>query len=135
MLMLPWVPENDHYLARTGFPQWRPAADQFLEELGFPPPRSADAPAPSDFARLDEVYKLPFSKTGRSGYRKFLRADLPRAFAVSTRGAWASGSGENAIERALQACRDHAAGTCHLYAVDDAVVFRMPESAQAAPAR
>ncbi|MEA2985425.1 MAG: hypothetical protein QOD94_1679 [Alphaproteobacteria bacterium] len=134
MLMLPPVPENGHYLARTAFQQWRPVADQFLEAFGFPPPRSADAPAATDFARLDEVDKLPFTKTGKEGYQKFLRADLPRAFAVSTRGAWASRSGENAIERALQACREYSVGTCHLYAVDDAVVFKMPESAEASPA-
>ena len=135
LLMLPPVPENGHYLARTAFQHWRPVADQFLEELGFRPPRSADAPAATDFARTTEVDKLPFTKTGKESYRKFLRADLPRAFAVSTRGAWASRSGENAMERALQACRDHSVGTCHLYAVDDAVVFRMPESAEASPAR
>ena len=134
MLMLPPVPENGHYLARTAFQQWRPVADQFLEEFGFPPP---------PFRRRAGRQRFRPPRRGRQAalhqYRKRGLPEIPASgFAAGFRGIdqgiWASRSGENAIEHALQACREYSVGTCHLYAVDDAVVFKMPESAEASPA-
>jgi dienelactone hydrolase len=134
--MFPPVDDDGHKLI-TKAHLWRPVVDRYLQKLGFAPPKSPDAPPPSDFARLEEADKLPYAKESAKtgGYQKFLEADFPRAFVVSTAGAWAWRSGDNASERALDWCRERSKGTCHLYAVDDTVVFKPPESAEAAPAR
>jgi dienelactone hydrolase len=135
MVMFPAIDEDGHFVIGH-LRLWRPVADRFLETIGFPPPHSADAPSATDFARLDEADKVPYVKeNAKSGYQKFLNADLPRAFVVSTKGGWAWRSGENATERALQSCREKSTSTCHLYAVDDAVVFKPPVSAEATPAQ
>lgn len=135
MIMFPPVGDDGHQLIGTAFRQWRPLADRFLQKLGFPVPHTPDAPSATDFARLEDAEKVPYVRARTDGYQKFLDADVPRAFVVSTKGAWAWRSGENSAERALQACREHSTGYCHLYAVDDAVVFKPPESAEARPAR
>lgn len=137
MLVLPPVEEDGHYLISRSFRLWRPIVDRFLVKLGFAPPKSPDPPPPSDFARLEEADKLPYVKENAKtdGYQKFLDADLPRAFVVSTVGAWSWRSGEGAPDKALGWCKEHSKGSCHLYAVDDAVVFKPPATAEGTPAR
>jgi hypothetical protein len=95
---------------------WRQVADAYLTRLGFPPPVAKGAPPPTHFASIGDISKIPFvGDGGRKGYQGFLDRDLPRAFAISTRGDWAYRSGENAISEALKACNDMA--DCQLYAV------------------
>jgi dienelactone hydrolase len=126
MSMLPPVGDEGHHLLSRGFQTWRPLADRFLEKVGFPPPRSNDAPPSTDFARLDDASRLPHVKdeVKSDGYRKFLAADIPRAFAISPSGAWAWRTGVDAPQQALEGCRKFSKLPCRLYAVDDAVVWK-----------
>ena len=106
----PPVAEDGHKLLDKGLRLWRPVVDQFMAKLGFPPPKSKDAPPPSDFARIDDASKLPFVKDSvrTDGYQKFLDADLPRAFAIGSKGNWAWKIGENAVKEALERCEQNA---------------------------
>ena len=87
------------------------------------------------FAPLDSVDALPHVRArGREAYAKFLASDKPRAFAIAPNGAWAWSTVGNrygrrrenfdAIDRALERCNQRADGQCHLYAVDERVVWR-----------
>lgn len=94
------------------------------------------APAPP-WARIDEVDRLPYASDRlRDRYRIFLTLPLPRAFVISEGGDWYPASGTASpvpgatgtpAERALRDCERNGSGRCHLYAVDDQVVYR-PDS-------
>jgi len=86
-------------------------------------------------APLDRVDAVPYLRAkGREAYAKFLTSEKPRAFALAPNGAWAwstvgnryakSGDRFDAIGRALERCNRRADGQCHLYAVDERVVWR-----------
>ncbi len=64
---------------------------------------------------------------GKQGYLEFQAAPLHRAFAIAPGGAWAWASGSTTVEvaesDALNACRQYTEQPCHLYAVDDQIVF------------
>ena len=126
MPTVPGVGKDGHYLLSEGFTIWRPLVDRFLDKVGFPPPRSKDAPLSTSFARLDDASKLPFVKdeVKSDGYRKFLSADIPRAFAISASGAWAWRTGSDAPQKAVEGCQKFSKVPCRLYAVDDAVVWK-----------
>jgi hypothetical protein len=84
-------------------------------------------PAPSGYAAIDDVGKLPLSgDAGIADYRWFLAAGLPRAFAISPdrrHWAWFYGS-TGCIGAALSRCAQEARQACELYAVDEDVVWR-----------
>ncbi len=124
-VMFPPLGNEGHALLRNGRHLWRPAVDRFLGQLGIAVPKSANAPPPSRFAGLDDVGKLPHvsAEVKENGYRRFLAADVPRAFAIGPRGEWSYVSGDSAIKRALERCAGYAKLECKLYAVDDAVVW------------
>jgi dienelactone hydrolase len=127
MTMFPPVGEDGHRLIDQGFALWRPVVDGFAAGLGFPPPRSAKAPPASNYAHVSDTSKLPFVKDSvkSDGYRKFLDADVPRAFAVSPGGAWGWRSGvADAMDQALANCAQRKTRQCRLYAVDDTVVWQ-----------
>jgi dienelactone hydrolase len=124
MRMLPPLGEDGHDLRGKGFAVWRPIVDRFLADHGVPIPTAAGVAPPTDFAPLADVERVPHVKdAGRDGYRGFLSADVPRAFALSPNGSWAWRSGSTAVDDALASCRSHAKSDCRLYAVDDAVVW------------
>ncbi|HET7366209.1 MAG TPA: hypothetical protein VFJ70_21745 [Burkholderiales bacterium] len=86
-------------------------------------------------APLERVDAVPYLRAaGREGYAKFLASEKPRAFAVAPSGVWAfstigNRSGKrrenfDAVERALRRCNERADGQCHLYALDERVVWR-----------
>jgi serine protease Do len=92
-----------------------------------------DAPASEQFARLDDIDKLPFAtERMRERYRYFLTRPLPRAFVISEGGDWRLATGMQSpgtpAERALRECEQARTGRCIVYAVDDRVVWR-PEAA------
>ncbi len=126
--MLPAVGEDGHRLIAIGRQHWRPIVDAFVEPLGLRAPKSVGAPAATSFAMIDDASKLPHvrQETKDVGYRRFLNADLPRAFAIGPKGEWSFISGiaeESAMKRALDRCAQTAKSACKLYAVDDAVVW------------
>jgi dienelactone hydrolase len=123
--MLPAVGEDGHRLITIGRRYWRPIVDAFVEPLGLRAPKSESAPPATSFAAIDDASKLPRvrQETKDVGYRRFLEADLPRAFAIGPKGEWAFISGDDAMKRTLERCAQTAKADCKLYAVDDAVVW------------
>ena len=123
--------------SRDGLPLWLPRVLAAMDAAGLPVQvlhtlASADdqpRPPPSGFAALDDTARLPVkTDRARDGYRSWLAADSPRAFAVhAASGAWGSAwGGEQPLARALANCARNAGGganTCKLYAVDDSVVW------------
>jgi len=88
------------------------------------------------FAALESVDAVPYLRPkGREAYAQFLKSATPRAFAIAPNGAFGSaapreGGGRHrqqkfdAIERALERCNQRADGQCHLYALDEHVIWR-----------
>ncbi|NEX64172.1 hypothetical protein [Noviherbaspirillum galbum] len=81
-------------------------------------------PAPTSFAALDDIKALPNTgEKGRDLYREYLTWAVPKAIAISDRGAIARAHGiPDAMQSALQKCEKFG-GPCRLYAVDGNVVF------------
>ncbi len=123
---MPAFGDDGHALYGKGFPLWRALVDQFLGQHGFAVPRSAGAPLPSGFARIDQLDRLPrVGAEGREKYRRFLQFDVPRAYAIGPRGEYAYSSAvPDAMARALSICKQYAKAECSLYAVDDEVVWK-----------
>ena len=112
------------------------------------PQRHAQAAAPAAhlastgaaWARLDDVTRLPYaSDRMRERYRIFLTLPMPRAFVISEGGDWYPASGAVAqgqlatgtpTERALRDCEKTGSGRCHLYAIDEQVVYRLDPAAR-----
>ena len=122
--------------ARAGTGIWQPEVNQFLASIDMPHsplPAMAQfgsgpytpAPPQTDFAALEDESKLPFVRdSGRAGYKKYLNAQPPRAFAIAASGAWAwSEGGEDPLKRALERCATISKMTCKLYSVDQDVVW------------
>lgn len=117
-----------------GLPIWWQKVEGKLNGLNLPtaivypqyaPTQRAVAPAPSGFAPLQDVDKVPHLRaTGRDGYRRFLDTSSPRAFALAPNGAWGwANGGEDPVRHALDNCNRHGKGACRLYAVDDQTVW------------
>jgi len=92
---------------------------------------------PSGWASDDDLARVPLATdAGRAEYQRFLAAPDPKAFAVSSTGAfWAWNSGpSNALARALERCAARSSGQpCALYAIDNTVVWA-PRRAAGQPA-
>jgi dienelactone hydrolase len=102
---------------------WLPLVDDFLVRLGFTKPGLVARPAPSGFAAIDDLSKVPISPSSReTAYRRFMDAKKPRAFAIGPRGAWGQASGDWVLGKALGRC-ERRGDPCKLYAVDDDVVW------------
>lgn len=116
---------------------WQPAVEKFMRQIGLPvsvifpeyasPPPMA-IPAATGFADVTEIEKIPhLGETGREGYKNFLSKQLPKAFALSEAGGWGwAAGGEDPLQRALDYCNKRSKRECHLYAVDDKVVWVRP---------
>jgi dienelactone hydrolase len=125
--------ENAHRLVgdRDGVAIWWPIVDRFLAAIGMPDAvcertPAVHQPAASHFAALDDVDSVPYlDEDGRKGYREFLTRYPSRAFAISSAGAWSwAEGGDDPIAVALDNCQRNSEARCHLYAIDDAVVWR-----------
>lgn len=123
------VGDDGHVLLRTAFEAWRPRVDTYLAGLGFDAPKSDDLPRPTGYAAIADQAKVPYVTPAvrANDYKKFLQADLPRAFALAVNGSWAWSSGDGAVGEALDMCKEYARTDCRLYAVDDHVVWWEPE--------
>jgi len=84
-------------------------------------------PPASNFARIDEMDKVPLSSPkGLAEYQRFLQSEPPRAFAIApdrSAFAWNAG-GLEAAKQALSRCEERAGKPCLLYAVDNDVVWQ-----------
>ena len=83
---------------------------------------------PAQAATIGDGNRIPhINEEGRVGYMDFVSAAKHRAFAIAPGGAWSwvSGSATKEVAEldALNACRQYTEQTCHVYAVDDQVVF------------
>lgn len=116
--------------SRDGQPIWLPEVERFLQHIGMPTEQVYAVAEPvaqpaTNFAALDDVAAVPFlPERGRQQYRAFLSKQTPRAFAVSSSGAWGwAEEGESVNERAVAACQAASKQPCRLYTVDDYVVW------------
>jgi serine protease Do len=95
--------------------------------------RTANPPSPRDLA---DDSRLPWSNEKlREAYRDFVTRKRPRAFVINELGGWYSAWNSNEVppggimdpaQRAMLGCQRRAAVRCHLYAVDDRVVYDPP---------
>ncbi|HVL75875.1 MAG TPA: CocE/NonD family hydrolase [Noviherbaspirillum sp.] len=121
--------------SRDGVRIWLPETERFLASIGMP---SAPVIALADdnrfpatgYAEVDNLEAVPFLRDhGREQYRAFLSKTFPRAFAVSPTGAWSwAEEGDDPAAQALANCEKNSSQACHLYAVDNRVVWA-PEPA------
>lgn len=115
--------------AEPGTPAFTPPAAGAMVD-------AAAAPARPAAASLADDSRLPWSTDKmREAYRRFLERDRPRAFAVGENGSWYATWTEptsartgivDPAQRAMLNCQRRAMTRCHLYAVDDRVVYEAP---------
>lgn len=127
---------------RDGVRIWWPAVDAFLERIGMPTRVQYQVEGPamphaSGYAAVDAVSAVPYvDAAGREAYRNFLGQYPTRAFAVSASGAWSwAEGGDDPMSVALANCRkENGNSPCHLYAVDNQVVWndKSPATSQTA---
>ena len=124
--------------SRDGEKVWLADTMQFLDRIGMPtrvihkvpePP----TPQPTNFAAVADVQAVPFlSENGKRAYADYLTKMTPRAFAVSSSGAWCwAEEGEDPGARALATCSAKSDKPCRLYSVDTHVVWN-PDLAEKA---
>lgn len=118
--------------SRDGVPVWWPETERFLKELGMPTDEVIALPtdmqmAATNYAAVENVDAVPFLRdSGRQQYREFLNKPLPRAFAISSSGAWSwAEDGDDPRSQVLAECQKTSPVPCKLYAVDNAVVWSM----------
>ncbi len=138
----PWPHGDAHSMVgqRAGLAVWVPEVEALLRQVNMPHAVHRDltlvlhdgtAPAPSKFAAIDDVAKVPVrSEAAREGYQRFLAAESPKAFAIAPTGSWAFMYGRpDVMRQALSRCNGFAkADICKLYAVDDQVVWAADSS-------
>lgn len=109
-----WWPETEALLKKVGLP-----VDKIIHLA-----RYDDLPT-TGFARIDDLDALPYIKaSNRGGYTTFLQKPTPRAFAISAGGHWGwANGGDNPAERAVANCQAKSEQPCHLYAIDDRIVW------------
>jgi dienelactone hydrolase len=116
--------------SREGVKVWWPETEKFLKEIGLPTePVLAlndqySMPA-TNYAALDNVEAVPYLKEkDREQYRAFLGKPSPRAFAMSSTGAWSwAEDGDDPAAQALANCQKSSSAPCKLYAVNSQVVW------------
>ncbi|MEK0427725.1 MAG: hypothetical protein RL001_252 [Pseudomonadota bacterium] len=116
--------------SRDGVRIWMPETERFLKRVGMPTEpvvQIADTPRPpaTNFALVDNVAAVPaLSDKGRAGYRDYLSKSAPRAFALSSSGAWSwAEEGDDPSDRALSSCQRNSSTACKLYSIDQDVVW------------
>jgi len=123
---MPAFGEDGHQLFAKGNDIWQPIVDEFLKPLGFPIPGALQV-ADGGGAAVEDTAALPADGRVLNGYRKFLAAKEPRAFA--TNGShWGLAIGDDAASRALALCDQHTESEerCRLYAINRTVVWSHP---------
>jgi dienelactone hydrolase len=116
--------------SREGVKIWWPETEKFLKEIGLPTEpvlalNDQYSLPGTNYAALDNVEAVPHLKDrGREQYRDFLAKPFPRAFAMSSTGAWSwAEDGDDPVAQALANCQKSSSQPCKLYAVNDNVVW------------
>lgn len=121
---LPAVGADGHDGLNADMDRWVPLVEAYLSTAGYTRSGVVPRPPATDFAKVDEIDKVPASPTARENfYQRFLAAKPPRAFAIGPGGAVGVASGDWALGRALGFCQAPRGRLCKLYAVDDEVVW------------
>jgi dienelactone hydrolase len=109
---------------------WWPETEKFLKQIGMPTEQvvallDENRVPKTDYAALDNIDAVPYLKDkGREAYRTFLGKSMPRAFAVSSTGAWSwAEDGDDPAEEVIANCEKHSDVPCKLYAVNGDVVW------------
>ena len=128
--------KNDSHVMSSsadGVAIWWPETEALLKRVGLPTAKWAysfgdDKLPDSHFAHIDDVAAVPYLKQqDRASYTTFLSKSEPRAFALSSSGAWGwSEGGLFPADRALLLCQKNSATPCHLYAINQKVVWPHP---------
>ena len=124
--LMPAFGEDGHQLFARGNDLWQPIVDEFLQPLSFPIPGALPMPQ-GGVVSIDDTSALPDDGRVINGYRRFLAAKEPRAFATNGR-HWGLATGDDAQSHALALCDQHTDGEerCRLYAVNRTVVWSQP---------
>lgn len=116
--------------SRDGVAVWLPEVERFLKGIGMPTEVTvaiADTPRPAatNFAAVDNISAIPYlTDKGRNGYREYLQKSAPRAFAISSSGAWSwAEEGDDPAARAVASCQKNSKLPCKLYSIDNDVVW------------
>jgi dienelactone hydrolase len=119
--------------SRDGVAVWLPEVERFLKGIGMPTDVTvaiAETPRPAAtyFAAVENVSAIPYlSDKGRNGYREYLQKSAPRAFAISSSGAWSwAEEGDDPATRAMASCQKNSKVACKLYSIDHDVVWAEP---------
>ena len=123
-----------------GLPIWTPKVDGFLARLGmpykniYPEYLPTEFPPPSHFATVDDIDAVPnLSTEGKTVYKTFLRATMPRVFVLSPSGFVGEfHGGADPVGRGLTSCRKRF-NDCQVYAADNDVTWIPPVPVQAPP--
>jgi dienelactone hydrolase len=119
--------KDGHYIfgSTLGVRYWLPTVESFLarHNVQFARLDAAD-PERQQFLAFDRLPNIK-SDSCRNLYRAFLESPGPRAYAVSGDGRCGFAGGvRDAREVAVQQCGTLAKGSCSLYAVDDAIIWK-----------
>lgn len=112
--------EHCRLYARNGLMDWEACP------AGYEGPMANTFPPATGMGDIDDIAHLPpgVGDHGKTAYREFLKAMMPRAFAVADTGETAMASGDcHAAYKALQACSERSGKSCKLYALDDQIVL------------
>jgi dienelactone hydrolase len=109
---------------------WWPETEKFLRQIGMPTQEIFKLAEParlpkSGYAQINNIAAVPYLREdGREQYRAFLTKSQPRAFALSSSGAWSwVEDGDDPAERAIANCQKNSTSPCKLYAIDNDVVW------------
>lgn len=112
--------EQCRLYARNGLMEWEACP------AGYEGPMANTFPPVTGMGDIADIAHLPsgVGDDGKAAYREFLKATMPRAFAVADTGETATASGDcHAAYKALQACSERSGKSCKLYALDDQIVL------------
>jgi hypothetical protein len=126
-VLQPSFGKDGHYLFgdTLGVRYWLPTVEEFLARRGINFSRlDSTDPERQQLLALDRLPNIK-SNACRGLYRAFLESPGPRAYAVSEDGRCGFAGGlQDAREMAIKQCGNVAKGSCTLYAVDDAVIWK-----------
>ncbi len=87
------------------------------------------------FSAAAHAASLPLDADGIAGYGQYRQAGNHRAFAIAPGGAWSwrgdMETSDQALQAALEDCRERARRQCLAYALDDRIVFKPQDWARA----